>query len=208
LEARRTASLACAIAAFSFGLSACGGGEKQDENEPEGEFQVEVTEASFPSEQKLAKRSELKITVRNSEQNKTVPNIAVTVEGFDVRVDNPELADPARPVFVINGEPKEIGDFAESKELAPEGGETAYVDTWALGPLKAGESKTFSWSVTAVKAGDYAINYVVSAGLDGKAKAVSASGGKVAGTFRGTIDDEPPDTRVAEDGVTVVEGTR
>jgi hypothetical protein len=198
--------VAAACTALVLGLAACGE-DRQDENEPEGEFRVDVVDASFPIDQKLAKRSELSITVRNSGRE-TVPNIAVTVNGFDVKLENPNLADPSRPVFVINGQPKEIGDFAESKDLAPEGGDTAYVSTWALGPLKADAEKTFTWNVTAVRAGAYKITYKVAAGLDGKAKAIDAEGVAPAGTFIGRVDDTPPDTRVAEDGVTVIEGTR
>jgi hypothetical protein len=193
----------CALA-----LGACGGGERQDENEPEGDFKVEVVDATFPAKQKLAKRSNLVIKVKNAETDKTIPNIAVTLKGLDTKVDNPQLADPKRPVFVINGVPKDIGTFPESKEAAPEGGETAYVDTWALGPLKAGQEKTFKWSVTAVRPGPYRITYRASAGLDGKAKAVGVGGKAPAGLFTGTVNDEAPDTRIADDGKTVVEGTR
>jgi hypothetical protein len=193
--------------ALVLALAACGGEERQDENEPEGEFRVDIVDASFPVKQKLAKRSELSITVRNAGRE-TVPNVAVTVSGFDTKLENPNLADPSRPIFVINGQPKQIGGFAESKDLAPEGGDTAYVNTWALGPLEAGDEETFTWNVTAVRAGPYKITYKVAAGLDGKAKAVDAEGVAPAGTFIGRVDDEAPDTRVAEDGVTVVEGTR
>ena len=189
-------------------LAACGGGERQDENEPEGRFKVDVVKATFPSKQKLAKRSDLVITVKNAESTKAIPNIAVTVRGFDVKLDNTELADPKRPVFVINGRPKEIGTFPESKEAAPEGGETAYVDTWALGSLKAGQEKTFRWSVTAVRPGPYRLRYRVAAGLDGKAKAVGVAGAPPAGLFTGTVDDKAPDTRIANDGKTVIEGLR
>jgi hypothetical protein len=198
-------ALACGCA---LGLGACGGGERQDENEPEGDFKVEVVDAKFPSKQKLAKSSDLVIKVRNAETDKAIPNIAVTVKGFDVKLDNDALADPKRPVFVINGVPKDIGTFPESKEAAPEGGETAYVDTWALGPLKAGEEKTFKWNVTAVRPGRYRITYRVSAGLDGKAKAVAVRGRAPAGLFEGTVDNKAPDTRIADDGKTVVEGLR
>lgn len=193
----------CAIA-----LASCGGGERQDENEPEGDFRVSVVRASFPDKQKLAKPSELEIVVRNDEARRTVPNIAVTVKGFDERRKNTALADPNRPVFVINGVPKEIGTFPESKEAAPEGGETAYVGTWALGPLKPGETKAFRWNVTAVRAGDYDIRYEVAAGLDGKAKAVGAGGSAPKGSFAGRISDAAPDTRVADDGRTIINGVR
>lgn len=190
-------------------LASCGGGERQDANEPEGKFKVDVVSASFPDEQKLAKRSELEIVVRNAEEQRTIPNIAVTVHGFDERRDNAELADPRRPVFVINGVPKELATFPEAKQAAPEGGETAYVGTWALGPLKPGEKKAFRWSVTAVRAGPYELTYEVSGGLDGKAKAVDVDGdGAPKGRFAGTISDAAPDSRVADDGRTVVEGVR
>ncbi len=188
-------------------IGACGGQKRQDEDEPEGRFEVEVVDASFPERQKLAKRSDLVIKIRNAD-NRTIPNIAVTVNGFSRRKDDEDLADPNRPIFVINGQPKEIGGFPESKEAAPEGGETAYVSTWALGKLKAGAERTFRWSVTAVDPGPFRIKYTVAAGLDGKADAVDANGTTPTGVFAGTISDEPPDARVAEDGETVIDGTR
>lgn len=188
-------------------LGSCGGGERQDANEPEGRFPVSVERAEFPTEQKLAKRSQLEIVVRNTGR-RALPNVALTVRGFDERLRGRGLADPERPVFVINGEPKEIGGFAESKQAAPEGGETAYVDTWALGRLKPGQRRAFRWSVTAVRAGDFKLSYEVAAGLDGKARAVSAGGGIPRGQFRGTISDAAPQTRVADDGETILEGTR
>ena len=65
-------------------VAGCGGGERQDENEPEGNFPVEVVEAKFPENQKLAKSSDLVVTVRNAGED-TIPNIAMTVNGFDER---------------------------------------------------------------------------------------------------------------------------
>ena len=189
-------------------LAGCGGGERQDEDEPEGDFAVEVVRAAFPEDQKLAKSSNLVLTVRNA-GNDTIPNIAVTVDGFNVRRGDPELADPERPQFVINGMPREIGGFPESKEASPLGCDTAYVNTWACGPLADGKEKTFRWSVTAVKAGDFEIEWRVAAGLDGKAKAVAPGGDETpAGSFSGSVSDEAPEVRVADDGKTVVEGTR
>ena len=192
--------------AAGLAFTGCGGAERQDEDEPEGEFAVEVVRASFPEDQKLAKSSKLEITVRNA-GDRTIPNIAVTVDGFNFRKPDPELADPERPQFVINGVPKEIGGFPESKEASPLGCDTAYVNTWACGPLRAGKERTFRWSVTAVQAGEFKIGWEVAAGLDGKAKAVSG-GGAPRGSFSGNVSDEAPDVRVADDGRTVVEGTR
>jgi hypothetical protein len=189
-------------------IAGCGGGERQDENEPEGNFPVEVVRAKFPEAQKLAKSSDLVVTLRNAGR-KTIPNIAMTVNGFDRREQEPDLADPNRPVFALNGVQVEIAGFPEAKDASPRGCDTAYVNTWACGPLKPNEQKTFRWSVTAVHAGDFHIAWRVAAGLDGKAKAVAMGGGPAPrGTFSGTISDKAPDVRVADDGKSIVNGTR
>lgn len=189
-------------------FAGCGGGERQDANEPEGNFPVEVVRATFPDNQKLAKSSDMVVTVRNA-GDKTIPNVAVTVDGFDERKTDPDLADPTRPVFAVNGVQVQIAGFPEAKDATPRGCDTAYVNTWACGPLKAGEQKQFRWTVTAVQAGDYRITWRVAAGLDGKAKAVAAGGGPAPrGQFAGTISNAAPDVRVADDGHTIVNGTR
>jgi hypothetical protein len=189
-------------------LAGCGGGERQDKNEASGNFPVEVVKASFPAKQKLAKSSELVVTVRNAGRA-TIPNIGVTVNGLNEKSKQPDLADAERPVFAINGVQVKIAGFPESKDAAPRGCDTAYVNTWACGPLKANEMKTFKWSVTAVRAGDYRIAWRVNAGLDGKAKAVAQGGGPApGGVFTGTISNRAPTVRVADDGHTIVNGTR
>jgi hypothetical protein len=193
---------AAAIAAFA----GCGGDdERQDANEPEGDYKVEVVEASFPSDQKLAKRSELVIVVRNAD-TKQIPNIAVTMKGLDFRKDDPDLADQRRPQFVVNGKFKNFGNIEDAQALTPGGVENpTYVNTWSLGPLEPGESKRFRWDVTAVHAGPYELSYTVAAGLDGKAKAVDDTGEAPQGIFTGTVSDEAPQTRIAADGKTIVD---
>jgi hypothetical protein len=199
---RRSVATLCLLA-----VAGCGSGERQDENEAEGDFPVEVVAATFPENQKLAKSSDLVVTVRNAGRE-TIPNIAMTVNGFDERKDDPELADPSRPVFALNGVQLEIAGFPEAKEAAPRGCDTAYVNTWACGPLKPNQQRTFRWSVTAVRAGEFDVEWRV-AGLDGKANAVAAGGGPAPrGRFSGTVSDEAPDVRVADDGKTIVSGTR
>jgi len=189
-------------------IAGCGGGERQDENEPEGNFPVEVVDATFPDNQKLAKSSDLVVTVRNA-GSKTIPNIAMTVNGLDRRKTDPDLADADRPVFALNGVQVEIAGFPEAKDASPRGCDTAYVNTWACGPLRPNEEKTFRWSVTAVQAGDFNVGWRVAAGLNGKAKAVAPGGGPAPrGSFSGTISDAAPKVRVADDGKTIVNGTR
>ena len=196
------------VAVFLLAFAGCGGGERQDENEPEGNFPVEVVRATFPEQQKLAKSSDMVVTVRNAGDD-TIPNLAVTVNGFDKPKTDPDLADPSRPVFALNGVQVKIAGFPEAKDASPRGCDTAYVNTWACGPLKPNQQRTFRWSVTAVQAGDFKVAWRVAAGLDGKAKAVASGGGPAPrGQFAGTISDAAPDVRVADDGKTIVSGTR
>ncbi len=121
-------------------LAGCGG-ERGDEDEPSGDFPVEVVKATFPEQQKLAQSSNLVITLRNA-GDETIPNLGVGVEGFDyAKDDDPSLADRSRPVFAANGEPVQIGGFPEAKDGSPRGCDSAYVDTWACGPARSGQGE-------------------------------------------------------------------
>ena len=185
----------------------CGGGARQDEDEPDGNFAVEVVNATFPQKQKLARTSELVITVRNTGKQ-VVPDLAVTVKGLGFKATEPGLSDAERPRFALNGIQREIGGFPEAKEASPAGCDTAYVSTWACGPLKPGRETTLVWKVTAVKAGPYDVSWRVAAGLNGNAKAVATGGGAPSGRFSGNVSSAAPKVRIADDGKTVVSGTR
>src|SRR5215210_1826239 len=105
-DARRYWSSVAALACvFALAFAGCGGQEQQDADEPSGNFPVEVLKAEFPSDQKLAERSELLISVKNA-GNETIPNIAATVKSFDYKKDAPNLADASRPFFVVNRGPE------------------------------------------------------------------------------------------------------
>ena len=52
---------------MTLAVGACGGGDQQDENEPEGTFKVDVISASFPGRQHLAEEATLRITVQNKD---------------------------------------------------------------------------------------------------------------------------------------------
>jgi hypothetical protein len=208
LEARRSYAHGALALAGLIAAAGCGGGDRQDADEPEGEFPVQVLNASFPERQKLAQSSNLVITVRNA-GTETIPNIALTVDGFSYRRDDPDLADRERPRFAVNGVPVEIAGFPEAKDATPRGCDTAYVNTWACGPLRPDARTTFRWSVTAVQAGRFKIEWRVAAGLDGKARAVSAGGGQApSGSFAGSVSRRAPQTRIGEDGRTIVSGSR
>src|SRR5687767_13694449 len=70
---RRTITGFCGASALA--IAGCGGGERQDKNEPEGSFKVDVVSATFPAKQRLAKQEEMVVEVRNAD-SKTIPNVA------------------------------------------------------------------------------------------------------------------------------------
>ncbi|MBN1528993.1 MAG: hypothetical protein JW895_08025 [Thermoleophilaceae bacterium] len=203
MRARSTHAAGAVVAIVLTAGAGCGGGEPQDANEPSGNFTVEVVDATFPKTQKLGRQSDLEITVRNAGDD-AVPNLAVTVNGFSVRSEEPDLSDPNRPVFAVNGLPVEIGAQPDAREATPRGCDTAYVNTWACGELAPDAERTLRWTVTAVKTGPYEIDYRVAAGLNGKAKAIVSGGGPAEGNFTGTVSAKPNHTLIGPDGKTVV----
>jgi hypothetical protein len=172
-----------AVAALSLGalLAGCGSGARQDANEPSGNFPVSIVTASFPPAQTLSRAENMKIAVRN-EGTKAVPDVAVTVNSFDYVSPQPGLADPSRPIWIV--------------DQGPVGGESAYVNTWSLGALAPGQVRTFSWKVTPVLAGMHRIDYTIAAGLNGKARAQLVGGGVPQGSFTVQVADVPSQATV------------
>ena len=125
----------------------------------------------------------MRIGVRNA-GNRTIPEVAVTVQaGTGTGTGSGSAAAfaeastqrgpgrPSRPVWIL--------------DAGPRGGTTAFVNTpgpWAR--LRPGQTKTFTWKVTAVKPGVHILRYRVAAGLNGKATAVLAGGGEASGSVR------------------------
>jgi hypothetical protein len=219
------------IALCSATVAACGGGERQDADEPEGDFPVDVVSAEFPSKQRLAQTSDLTMTVANT-GDETIPDLAITIftesnahtgsgggtgttgtetEGsgteephpvasgsFSVILQQPDLAIPSRPVWILEqGYPKLAGQTASA------GAEAAQTDTFSLGPLDPNDSREIVWRVTPVQPGTYTVHYRIAAGLQGKAVAVTADGSVPEGQFVVVISDVPPQTRVDDSGKVV-----
>jgi hypothetical protein len=193
------------ILALATTLGACGGGgTRQDASEPSGKFPVKIVTSSFPTRQRLAETSLLRIGVQNSGQ-KPLPALAITISlnknaihPFSTFDKQPGLADPDRPVWVLeNDYPKLAG------ETNPAGAQTANDKTFDFGSLKPGRTVEAIWKVTPVMAGIFTLDYQVDAGLTGKAKAVTSDGGPPTGSFVVKISDVPPDTRVNDQGEVV-----
>jgi len=200
-----------ASAAVALALGAgCGGGTRQDAGEARASYPVAVPLATFPARQSLAQRSELRIAVRNA-GTRTIPNVAATIEAARRGTTVEAFAGPAeaanvqsssRPVWVI--------------EDGPVNGETAGANTWALGSLRPGATKTFVWRVAAVRAGRFQVTYRLSGSLTGRSRLRlsdrgaqrSAAGAVPHGSFTVSVSGRPVQTQVRPDGTIVtVPGT-
>jgi hypothetical protein len=178
-------------------VSGCGGGSAQTSGEAKRTYKMRIAAASFPSVQATAKPTELSVRVLN-EDSRTVPNLAISVDSFEYVEKYPELAANKRPVWVVEEGPGTPAEQpVQSQAVSPPGGgQTAYVNTWSLGTLKAGAARTFTWKVVPVKSGMHTVHLTVAAGLAGNARATLASGGAVARSFTADIAPAPPKTHV------------
>jgi hypothetical protein len=179
------------VSTLAFAGAGCGG-ERQDADAPSGQFDVEVTGASFPAEQRISEPATLKLEVANR-GDRAVPNLAVTVEtaprkegqaptAFAQDRDDPGLADASRPVWIL--------------DEGPAGGDSAYANTWAVGALGKGQSRTVEWKLTAIAAGRYTVAWRIAPSLEGG----ELAGGRTKGEFAVTISDEPVPARVDGEG--------
>jgi hypothetical protein len=194
--------LAACVALLAAG---CGGGNEQTHGEAKRSYKMRISAASFPAKQSIAKPAEVRVL---NESDRTVPVVAITVDSFSYVEKYPELAADKRPVWVVEQGPGTSAKLpVQSQAISPPGGgQTAYVNTWALGPLKAKATRTFSWRVVPVKAGAHDVKLTVSAGLAGNAKATLAGGGAVTRSFAAQIAPLPPSRHVDPATGRVAEG--
>ena len=99
-----------------------------------------------------------------------------------MRKENQNLSDPQRPIWTV--------------EEGPDNASTSYTNTWAVGAVPKGQTRTLVWKVSAVRAGTYTLRFRVDAGLDGKAKAVSTDGSAPSGSFIARVSEKPHPVQV------------
>jgi hypothetical protein len=197
VRGKRGLLVASALAAT---IGAGCGGTRQDAAEPSGRFALRVDHASFPSAQSVSRDVRLSLVVRNA-GSRTAPDVAVTLLGPDRSTASASFAQTS----------DETGQASRSQPIwiidhGPGGGDTAYSNTWSLGPLAPGRSRRFSWSVTPIRPGHFDVVYRVAAGLNGKARAVGPGGRRVTGSFHASISGKPAQATVDAAGNVVPGG--
>lgn len=186
----RGAAIAAALLAAT-AASGCGGGDRQDKGEKDASYPVQLSRPHFPRLQGLGETASFSIAVRNP-GTETIPNIAMTLDGLNNPDAVPGAADPERPIWIINA--------------GPVGGRTAYVNTWTLGPLKPGQIRRFTWSVTSTVPGTHTLSYRAAGGLNGNARAVTRGNGVPEGTVTARVTRRPRTSTVDPNTGAVVYG--
>jgi len=229
VRARKRVGIGIAVALTAAGVASCGG-ERQDANEPEGDFPVQITSANFPSKQQLAQNTNLTLSVANT-GDKTIPDLAITIftspnastngSGSASTTTTTGTGTTAQELptsqgsFSVRSEQQglaipfrpvwilEEGFPKLAGQSASAGAEAAQTDTFSFGSLASNQTRDMVWNVTPVQAGTYTVHYRVAAGLQGKAKAVTTDGSIPEGEFVVRISSAPPQTRVNDAGQVV-----
>ena len=103
-------------------------------------------------------------------------------QSFMLLIECDQFMRRCRPVWIV--------------DAGPQGGTTAYVNTWQLGKLAPGKTRNFVWHVTPILAGTHTLKYRVAAGLNGKAKAKVNGQDDFQGTFTVAVSGKPAQSRV------------
>jgi hypothetical protein len=202
----RRSVVALIAAAGAAVLGGCGQ-PRQDAQEKSATYTVDIVRASFPADQRLAQTAKLEVVVRNASRH-AVPDLAISIDSFSAASTQIGLAVTERPVWVLDSGPgAQPSHPVEGRgNDIPGGAVTAYTNTWALGPVQAGETRTFAWSVTAVKTGVHRVSYTVAAGLNGKARAQLSNGQVPQGSFTVNISRASSQVHIDPNTGSVVPG--
>jgi len=185
------------------------GAARQDKGEPKRSYTMKVVSARFSARQAVARLADFELAIENAGAG-TAPNVAVSLDSFYYNENYPHLASNRRPIWVVEKGPGPAPkSFVETQSVTqPGGSQTAYVSTWALGPLAPGRVRVFKWRVAPVKAGRHTVRYTVAAGLAGRAKAQLTSGSPARGQLVADVAPAPPSVHVDPETGRVVEGAR
>ena len=203
-KAARLAAPVLAAAALSVVLAGCGGGQEpgQFSNEARGDYEVEVTRATFPDRQVVARTYEMQIDIENTgDEPLPAVNVSIALPGrdstlaFAYRNPQPGIAAAQRPAWVLEeGYPKLVGTAGRG------GAQTSSRRTFQFGTVAPGRTARTVWRVTAVQPGDFDVSWRVEAGLGQGVNAVDRSGETPSGLFEVKIGNRPRLTEIDEQG--------
>lgn len=185
-------------------VAGCGGGSEPNQfrNEKKGDYEVDVTRATFPVNQVVARTYDMRIDVENT-GDEAVPAVTVVIDlpgrdstlAFATRSEQPGLASAQRPVWVLEeGYPKLAGTVGRG------GAQTSNRRTFQFGTLAPGETARTVWRVTAVKPGDFDLSWRIEAGLGLDVNAVDRTGETPTGFFEVKVNNTPRLTEIDEQG--------
>ena len=203
-KAARLAAPVLAAAAATLLAAGCGGGPEPNQfgNEKKGDYEVEVTRATFPVSQTVARTYDMRIDVENS-GDEAIPAINITIDlpgrdstlAFASRSEQPGLASAQRPIWVLEeGFPKLAGTVGRG------GAQTSSRRTFQFGTLAPGQTAKTVWRVTAVQPGDFELSWRIEAGLGTGVNAVDRSGRTPTGFFEVMVSDTPRLTEIDDQG--------
>ncbi|HMJ02436.1 MAG TPA: hypothetical protein VK506_05815 [Conexibacter sp.] len=185
-----------ATTAVALALAAGCGGDDEPDTEPIASYRVGAPVATFPAQQQLAHAVELSIAVKNTGR-RTIPNVAATLrtgggdgdslaDAFSSRNEAEGLASRTRPVWIV--------------DEGPLNGDTAFGNTWALGSIAPGRTRTFRWRVVPVRAGRYELRYRLFGSTSGRSQLRLRDGSAPHGSLDVRVSGKPAQVRVTPDG--------
>ena len=162
-------------------------------------------DAKFPARQRLAETSDLSSRSRTPATSRSRPRghdlhrrLRRPTARSRLRSEQAGPRDPNRPVWILEQDYPKLLEPSDDRARARRGARPPAPrprrpTPSPSAPLAPGESIDAVWRVTPVQGGTYTVHYEVAAGLDGKAKAVTADGSPVEGEFVVTISTKPPE---------------
>ena len=184
-----------AAAAVALAFAGCGSSAHLS-GEQAAIYSVDLPEHSFPVHQQLAAPVELRLAVRNA-GSRPIPDVAATIEmgggadgtavaAFGSNLSDPQLSSHSRPVWIV--------------DAGPSDGDTAYANTWTLGPVAPGRTRVFVWRVVPVRSGSYTVRYKLTGSLTGRSQLRLADGSAPHGSFTVHVSGKAATVRVTPDG--------
>ena len=135
----------------------------------------------------------MRIDVTNS-GTRPLPNVSVSLTTDSAGTSAPAFAKPSSQQGLAQAY-KAVWIIDEG----PVNGASAFSNTWTLGKLPAGATKSFTWRVRPVRGGAFKIHWKVAPSTNG-GKAVLATGAPAEGVLAASIATNPPSATIDQSG--------